>query len=557
MSANSTIYDIGIRYSMDDRASTGLMTLGQAADTAAKKTAGLHGTLGRVAAVFGAGLLGAGAKKAFIDFNSEIEQAQVGIAAISTMFNKGMSMDEGMAQAKGFFEFYQQEAKRSLGETMDFVNMHKEIAPALEKAGASMKDFKTIVTGATTSAPIFGERADVVALDIKQMIAGTVGARDRVASSLISMMGMAVSDFNAKAKANPQFALDVLGQAFGSKALNDARTRMEHTMGGALSTLKDNISLSLGKAGAPLFAAVRDTLNDINNWIDQHPKQIEDWVDRIGSGLKTGFDFMRTAFQFVVDNREVLTDLATTFLAIKGFGMASGFIKGNLGGLATSIEALRGAATGAATSFGSVATSATGVVGALAALYEGLSLLAELIDSEHKKFVVKQGDTSALIDHINNANQILPFARAAERSGDNKTYQIAREDSDKALGTIVETMHQWGAFTKDAQIDWEKFRKQGMEAGLTPEAFNALGPLVDEGFKRFQNDGSIARRLGLHFDKNEDKRKKPQPVNVNINSVKIEVASEHPDRFAFGLQKMFGKVARNPNQARDALRGGL
>jgi hypothetical protein len=177
-SSKSTIYDVSVLYKMDDRASGALADLAKNAGAAESRVMGVkEALLGIGAALGGRALLGFG-KEAFIDFNSNVEQAKLGIAAVTKMFNENVSFDDAMRGADKLFDHYQQVAKQSAGTTMDFVNMHKMLAPSLEAAGASLNDFKTIVQGAVTTAPIAGYNAEMASLEMKQMMAGTIGGKD-------------------------------------------------------------------------------------------------------------------------------------------------------------------------------------------------------------------------------------------------------------------------------------------------------------------------------------------------------------------------------------------
>ena len=85
--ADTTLYDVMVRYRIGDEAR---VKLGGIADAAAgaERSMGRLGssmmTLGSLA-LGGAGIMGA--KKAFIDFNSTIEQSKLTIASVDKMFS--------------------------------------------------------------------------------------------------------------------------------------------------------------------------------------------------------------------------------------------------------------------------------------------------------------------------------------------------------------------------------------------------------------------------------------------------------------------------------------
>jgi hypothetical protein len=546
---------------MDDRASSALLELGRNADNAERKTMGLKEALLGIGAALGVGQLWQKGKESFFQFNSQVEQAKLGIASVRKMFNTDMSFDVALAQSDKLFEHYQQVAKKSTGTTMDFVNMHKDLAGALEGAGASLKDMKAITQGTVTSAPALGFESGMAALDIKQMMAGTVGARDRFASMLIQMGGEAVDKFNAKAKKDPKFVLDFLSKAFSSEAMTQARERMEHTAEGAMSTLKDNIEINLGKAGKPLFDAIASTLNGMNDWVDKHPKEIESWVNRISKVLMDGFGAVKAAIRWVVDHKTELLAIGGAFATLKGMSIVGGGIAGGLNDFAGSIMGMKDASLGSAKGLLSFTNNLTSAVGALGALYLAAQAFADWVDSKHKSNVEKQAENTSLSTHLNTMTR-AQFMQRAQGEGFGKDIRDqGRKDELAAQGPLVQYIKEWGAFTKDAKVDWAKFSEHIQDINLGPDFAQQMGPAVDEAFKRFSGDGSIWSRLGLarpqDFDGDENKRKTAKKTNVNVTIHKIEVASPDPDRFAFGLDKAFKKLAQNPTTARDTMRGGF
>lgn len=547
--SKTTTYDISILYRLDDKASQGLDALGRRAGAAEERALGLKEAMIGLGAVAAAHFAFEKGKEAFVAFNDRVEQAKIGIASITKMFHKDMTFDDAEKKADDFFSFYQDAAKKSTGTTMDFLEMHKGLAPALEKAGASAEDFKKIVTGATVTAPLFGERADVVQLDIKQMMMGTVAQRDRTAQTIIAMMGETVDKFNAKVKADPRYGIDFIKRAFDSDALKQARSKMEHTFSGAVSTLKDNIEISLGKAGKPLFDALSGVLNDVNAWIDKHPAELEDWGKKLGGYLKDGFNALRKGVDFVVQNKDTLMHLAEAFVAFKLMGGGLGSLGGVVGNLDSFGKSLFGIGDNL-TKFGAGLNSA---IPALSAFTAAMVYIAGEHEKAQKVAVGAKADRLALEDAVSRGDW-KSLRSLTKDIGVLKDGQL----NGPALKEWIIAQRRASAFGGEdimgfsAKSEKDALRTAARAAVLLKDH---LGDAMFPGFPRIY-DPSKPKDL-VSFDVDESKRKAAGKTNVNVTIQKIEVASQDPDRFAFGLDRAFKKVVQNPTQARDALRGGF
>jgi len=324
--ASKTTYEVELLYNLKDR-THGLSAIGQRADAAASSVGSLTSAIGALGGLAAGGAMFAGAKRAFIDFNSQVEQSKLQIATVSKLFDKGLSDSTAMRRADEFFTFYQQRARESTGTTQDFISMHTAIMPALAKSKAGIEDMKTITTGAMTAVGAFGENAELAKLDIKQMLAGTVGARDRFAQLILAAQGVEQEAFNAAVKKDASHAVKFLKEAFSSPTLKAAAEKQANTWQGLTSTFQDTAEILMGKAGQPLFKAARQELKAINEWIDRNPQKLEEWGRKFSESLMTGFNVVKGTVGFIIDHKDALMALASMW-AVAGRGGGAG---GSLG----------------------------------------------------------------------------------------------------------------------------------------------------------------------------------------------------------------------------------
>lgn len=143
-----------------------------------------------------------------------------------------------------------------------------------------------------------------------------------------------------------------------------------------------------------------------------------------------------------------------------------------------------------------------------------------------------------------------------------------REESGKLSDTIREAEKQakFGGLFKDRSEEIEQARKRMAE--MEQQTKNATIAIVREqaeymkaAWPAILGDGLLALKADffdplasvfdfMHFG---DKNKQPKGGDTHVTINRIEVASEDPDRFVFGLEE----VGRRANQARIRARGGL
>lgn len=524
--ADTTIYDVMARYRINDEARSKLGGIVDAAGRADRSLLGLQGTFAALGAV-AAGGYGLGAlKRGFIDFNSTIEQSKISIASVDKMFS-GRTFAQSQQVAEDFFANYQQAAKASTATTEEFLQAHQMLAPALMRAGAAGKQIREIVQGSVVAAPTLGFRADVAQLDIRSMLGGTVSARDQFAQTLLQSMGVAVEEFNKRAKSDPKYALNILQQALTQPAIKEAAKAMEGSFGGVLSTLKDTLQILGGVAGKPLFSTITAELAKINEYMTANAGDIERMATAFGGQMVSGFravgDFLKT----LAENKESLLAIAALYGGFRGVSAAAGAI----GALQTSLTVLSSSAALGGASLAGMASTAAGVVGALGALYVGAQAVATLFEEWQKKDVQKQGDLQAVQGYLS-------------------SYTVANTEKVFAYARSVGAMD-------GIDVDRNKLAQHFRDLGYT------RGDLLAQqayGFVQGIDPYSRAKRLGLvpnvQESAKEKKRENKTPAAVKVDIHRIEVASDDPDRFAMQLVGSFRRAAERPTESAHSLPQG-
>lgn len=269
------------------------------------------GLLGKAAAIVGIGAMAHQAKEAFIDFNSSVEQSTISLAATHKMF-KGGTWAQGMQTASALFEHYQDVAKRSVGETKDFLEMHQSIAAAAYQAGAQLDDLKKITEGAVVAGQVLGEHSFVTAMDIKQALTKGVEVRDRFMNIMLASQKMTKEQFNAMGKAQ---RVETLKKLLTADTIKEAAKQLEGSFAGVTSTFRDTLKIALGKVGENFFRGAVERLKEVNDWIDKNQDSVKHLMGLAETGLtavtnigKALGPILSTAVQPLLASLELLQD---------------------------------------------------------------------------------------------------------------------------------------------------------------------------------------------------------------------------------------------------------
>lgn len=560
MAADTTTYDVRVRYLLEDHATAATRQIEKATQAAARSTGFLKSGLGSVAAA-AAGVFGLReAKKSLIDFNSDLEQAKIQMAGLFEL-NSGGAFNDNMAKAGDLVGRLQQKAKASVGTTKDMVDMAAMLAQPFSTVNASVAEMTDLTAAAVVGSKSMGIAAEVAARDIDQAMRGQFHAVDQFTGKILAPLGFSGEEGRRKFNLLSQVErFNKIRTALKAPALGDMAKAQEKSFAGVFSTFEDNLQMFMGRVGLPLFKAITKEIDKWNSWSEQNGPRLEQIATSIASGLTDAFEFIKTAVGFLADNRETILTIAKVWAGLKiGGRVASG-----LGGWISALRAQEGAVAG----FGGTITSFTGkmtmAIEGLGAFYAGLQLAAAWLDHNQTKAIssasLNAGSLPAMLKGFNEADRTARFGGpdamqlASSQSTLRTLYQQAKSVglaneagiNTGALANSLEYASNKGEWAAAAGLNWTGSNLSSQEiAEAFARKFNAMMPEMLEAMKR-----SVQASSTPEMKKNAERPK----VNVTIH--RIEVASEDPDRFVFGLTEVFQRVVKNPNSARTAFREG-
>ena len=548
MGVITTTYDVQTRYLLKDQVSGSAAHMTGALRASANEARGLDSTL-KSLAVAAAGLFGIREmKKHLIDFNSEMEQAKLTTAGFMAMSGLG-TFNDNLGEADALVKQYTLDARASIGTTADFVDMSKMMTAAVTRSGGSMKDLHDITKGMVISSKALGFAPQIAAIEATEALMGNVTIRNRYAQYLLGSIGYGDETGRSRyQQLSTEKRLSELKRSLGGAWLKDLASAQEHSMLGATSTFMDNAQLAAMRAGKALFDAIKVDLNQWNEYLIKNGDKIDHIAEVVGHDLVTGFKAIKDVTVFIYDHWKAL---ALIYAGFKIPGMVAGFTGGLAGGL--------GGVGGAAMAGGTIGPWGAAIVSA------GTMLAAVIIDA------IKQGKMQASYDEKMAANYgvgvkggtIDAFISASEKFQTAKTAQ-ERDEATRLVrafghnqdianaGQLESAAGNWTAEqrTRMAKIMGKKGGEDSWAAMRLSYGWTSVEDLraAIDGSRLVQILGTIPYNMmddkfgwNMMDHLNPEGTGKKPPVKVTIN--RIEVVSDDPDRFAFGLDELVQTAA--------------
>lgn len=300
--------------------------------------------LGSMLASALAGLGVGAALRGLIGMNSELENAQSGMASLFSAFN-GTSFDTSLVRAKALISGLRTDAAMGAGEMQTYVDTFQQLLGA---TGGQIGDdgLRVLTRNATTAG--FAMRGnpgmELMRVDLLQALSSGIEQKQTpLIATAMRTINMGAAEFNKLDMASKVVALNK-----GLANFEPGAKAMARGWDAQMSTLKDGIKSILIDVSHPLFERWSEQLIDVNDWLTSNKEQISDIATHWGVQLVGVWDTM-------IERAHVLGPLITAMGAAKiGAGLMP-MISG-VGG-ALGIGGGAGAAGGAA----------TGVLGALGA----------------------------------------------------------------------------------------------------------------------------------------------------------------------------------------------
>lgn len=538
----------------------------RAMDRTARSSGGLKSALMSTFAMAG----GAGAimlaKRSLVDFNATLEGNKSTMAGL-LMMNTGGGWEKNQEKSNALVDRFLIRAKETSATMADLALMGQWVTASVTAAGGSMKTLENITVGAAVAGKALGRETGDAGREISQMIGGRVEAVDVFGRQLLRSIGYA--DYQKFNKLKESQRLKLTEQALNQPALRAMAKAQSNQYAGVMSTLQDNLQITLGKVGLPLMKEITEEVKLWNSWIEKHPEKIAEMVRDVGSALKSGFGAVKSAVTWIADNKEVLLSLAKAALLMKGGSL----IGGAIGAPFTALSNLTNSMTAATNSTKGFAGAMTGVVGRLAqfgtilgTVGAGASFIADGIlrgRDRALKTVVDASSTADFFAKLGTGNiRNRPGAKGMDSRVDDAIAAgvLLREKDGRFSVDMLKLMRGsegsgfFGKATREERTQLLVAAKNELLAAAIDRmtrayqvGLSAGGVAIGELWK-----AQIERvtKAATEFDK---------PLAKSGTTIKIDkvvVPAKDPDRWIHDFEKETLKRARVPRRPRAALRGG-
>lgn len=500
--AQSTIYDVKLRYMLEDRATKGMTRMRQETERVASSSKRFRKDWASMQA--GINMARTGIRflsKHMINFNSDSEQAKVTMAGMIMGWQKG-NFNQNLKRASDLVDALQERARTGVGATADFVNMAEMIVGPVSAAGLSMKELEEITTGATVAAKAYRVQTEVAGRDIEAALIGQLGKKDiflnKVLGPMMRDLKLTTEEFN-KLSAAKRAALVTKG--FEQDWLKQMAKAQAGTFAGAMSTFQESLQRFMGKVGLPLFKALTKEVQSWNTWIDQNTDKVSAFADQLAKSLVDAFRMMKDIAAFFVRHSGTLIMVAKAVVGWKigamvggGISAAGGMLGGGIGGAGKAARYLGFKKAGKTTmGFGTKLAGATGVIGrfipALGAATLALGGIGKIMSFFKKKVsdMEKQEKARKAQERKYAAKDVLGRSM--------KTGEVRR--SLKTMERVSEAKRKgYGAFGKEREAYKAAMRKKWEKGPGRIASQVGTKKVQREMFNRWWRDAEIGREGG-------------------------------------------------------------
>lgn len=604
----TTTYDVMLRYRMGNEATKEAENLNDHLQHASHSAHGLGDILGHVGLLAG-GVFGIhGAYESLIKFNSEVDNAKISLTAMMEG-GFGGSFQWARGQAEAMYSEFQKFSQQTPMTTQEMLEFGRGVAQATQQAGGSIKDIVTVTEMGAVAAKAYGFEASLASREVSEMLQGNIRSTEPFTKALAGAGHKSLEELRAM---NAEQRLEWLKVTLTSPALKDAVASMGASFSGVTSTFEDKMQILLGKVGRPLFDAITNELGRWNEWIDKNSVAIAQFGREVGTELVSAFGAVKSVFGFIWEHADTFITIGKVWAAIKignmlGGGLlgGGGTLTGMLGNLGTSTSKLgAGQVLGPAMMAGMGGYELAKMLGAdeagkaLGGAFADLTgrtneyyeRQEQVINSMNKLDAATQGAADrmggispqsqlqgqidfmqARIDamkwsqeHDGDVDAVKAKWKAAgidedevRKAGGGQGFidkEAARQGRDQGMGDLANT--EASGFIASSFLTLSDFQRQTLnETKAQTEIFQYLNNHLQRGIPV-----DVAEIIGILKSNTADPENKhvasSDKPKVNVTIHRIEVASDDPDRFVFGMVSAFRDAAKNPSSAVNALREG-
>lgn len=238
-----------------------------------------------------------------VAFNSTLETAELGIAAVLRQFDKKgkfKSFDDAMRASAAAIELLKQKAKESSATFQELVSAYQGTVGAMAAANIPLEKQVDLIVRMSQALAGLGIHSSQILQETRALITGNINA-DAAAAKIL---GITAADITA-AKAQGQLYEFLAGKV---SAFAEAGERGAQTMQTALSKLEDNIDAVAAELTKPIFEAITQGTLDLSKALSD-PKVVESLTAvgvQIAKLVEAGYDLT----EWAVQNADVLVTLA-------------------------------------------------------------------------------------------------------------------------------------------------------------------------------------------------------------------------------------------------------
>lgn len=540
--ADKTVYEVDIKYALDDKASAALGSLHEKATKAESTLKNIAGYFKTMAVAFVAreGLMEG--KRLFIDLNSEMQQMKMSMAGVIG-YNLAQPFEKASAATDKLIDGWQQFSKTTTLTTQEFVEFGKQLTPAIMNSGVGLKGLDDIVKkGAVVGKALSGGHAGglgYVGTEISEALMGTLRPNQQFNQMLLrpaaEKMGVDLKNWGSMLMSE---RVKILQTALADPAWDKLIEKQRSSWEGVTSTFKDNIEIAARKVGLPVFEAISKEIGGWNKWLDENPDKIAQWSKQFSDGLVTGFNAVKAVGNFIVEHKDELLGIATVFASLKlmSFGVGAA---GDIIGV-----------------FKTLTTSASSAAQGLAMIYIAAQAFADWVNSEHDANILgPKGDESAFASNlISRKRSVGALFQEARQQGLIDENGASVNDGRLRLYRMMQNDFDLYKIRSGSSTTTVKNRADSLFSGME-QAFAAMPFALKEKLLGKHVAPYGPENDPLNLSKNGPAGRGMGNMNVTIQ--KIEVASDDPDRFVFGIQKAFDKMSKSPSQADSVFHGSF
>lgn len=289
-----------------------------------------------------------------IDFNAQLETAQIGIAAIFRQFDeKGQfkSFEDAMTASARAVSLLRKEAETSPATFSSLLGAFQATTGAMTSAGIPMEKQVTLINRMSQALAALGIRSEQVTQETRALITGNI-TEDAAAARIL---GIRKADVDAAKEQGRLY--EFLNQK--TAAFGEAGKRASGTYSVAVSNLNDALDALASKLAGPLSRALTQTAGDLTKAIGSLSAQdIRDIADGLASAARLAGKFAEGMLEVAKHAKEIGLVLA----ALKTAQIGTGLTRSLLAGAASSGAVAAAGGSGAALAAGGAALGVAAAV---------------------------------------------------------------------------------------------------------------------------------------------------------------------------------------------------